>query len=158
MNTDGIATTSSVPKRYKFSNQVLDVNEPAIRPISWVGKTRPCEITEVPIDTVRAPTAIPIIANFMGVKSLFDTKAASITDTNTEETTHPKNTPKPSTVNTPAVTAAKNIAAPPPIPNKLGSPRGLRVDNCKNIPAKPRQAPASILKNTLGALRSQIMV
>ena len=48
---------------------------------------------EVPIETVRAPTAIPIIANLMGDKSLLDINLNRINETNSDEVIAPRKTP-----------------------------------------------------------------
>ena len=50
------------------------------------------------------------------------------------------------------------ITAPPPIPNRFGSPSGLRVDTWINVPDKPKQPPASKLTPTLGSLISHMTV
>ena len=113
---------------------------------------------EVPIETVRAPTAIPMIANLIGDKSLLDISLNRISETNSDEVIAPRKTPNDPVVIMPAVIAARKIAAPPPTPNKLGSPKLLRVDNWISTPASPRHPPANILTNILGILIVQTIV
>ena len=113
---------------------------------------------EVPIETVRAPTAIPIIANLMGDRSLLDINLNRINETNSDEVIAPRKTPNGPIVIIPAVIAERKMAAPPPTPNKLGSPKLLLVDNWISTPASPRHPPANILTNILGILIVQTIV
>ena len=83
-------------------SQLLEVNEPATNPITCPGKTLPNEITAVPIETVRVPSAIPIIANLIGVKSFDDINLDNINETINEEIIEPKNIQCSSKTNIPA--------------------------------------------------------
>jgi hypothetical protein len=60
--------------------------------------------------------------------------------------------------NIPAAINAMKITDPPPIPNKLGSPRGLRVETWMRVPASPRHPPAIKLTPILGSLISHTIV
>ena len=149
---------TSVVSEYQHISQVLPVKDPASKPITWDGNIRPCDITDVPTETVNAPTAIPIIANFTADKSLLETNLESTNATNDDAMREPANTPHSPIVIMPARVAAIKIVAPPPIPNKFGSPNVLRVESCIKAPASPRQAPATKLTAILGNLMVQTMV
>ena len=58
----------------------------------------------------------------------------------------------------PAAIKAMKITDPPPIPNRFGSPRGLRVEIWIRVPARPRHPPAMKLTPILGSLISQTIV
>ena len=98
----------------------------------WEGKTLPWEIIAVPIEIVRAATAIPINASFVAERLGVEINIDSPSATNVDEIMQPIREKKLLITNNPPNPAAMNIAAPPPIPNRLGSPRELLVDNCIN--------------------------
>ena len=134
------------------------MKDPDKRPITCVGKTLPCDMTEVPIVIVRAPIAIPIIASLTGLRSALDINLVSNSATNVEHVMHPRNIAGSPTDTRPAAIQAIYIVAPPPMPNRLGSPNELLVESCINIPANPKQPPTSRLTNILGIRMLQTIV
>jgi hypothetical protein len=109
-------------------------------------------MTLVPKETIRAPTAIPMIANFTGVKFRLELSAVRNKATINELAIAPRNTPYTGIDIRPTVTAAINITAPPPIPKRLGSPIGLLVDSWIKTPDRPKEAPTRTLNITRGIL------
>lgn len=112
----------------------------------------------IPIEIVRAATAIPIKASFVAERLGVEINIDSPIATKVDDIMQPISEKKLLIMNNPPKPAAINIAAPPPIPKRFGSPNELRVDNCINIPASPKQFPTMILTNILGILISQTIV
>ena len=115
-------------------------------------------MTDVPIETVNAPIAIPITASFIGDKSLLETSFDNSNATIVDAAIDPVNVPNGPIATIPVKVAVMKIVAPPPTPNRFGSPNGLRVESCIRTPASPRQAPATRLTAILGNRMLQIMV
>ena len=109
----------------------------------------------MPIETVKAAIAMPMIASLIGERFLLEISVDKINATTKDESTHPANIPNSPKVKIPAAVAAKNIAAPPPMPNRFGSPNELRVDSWIKTPASPSEDPVTRAVAILGILMSQ---
>ena len=94
-----------------------------------MGNILPYDATEIPIEAVRAATAIPIIANLIGVRFGLEISLDNKSATNIDDIKHPKKVLNVPNENNPIYVDDRKIVAPPPIPKRLGSPNGLFVES-----------------------------
>ena len=99
-----------------------------------------------------------MMASLTGDRFLFEIRLDKIRATSRDDKIHPVKIPNSTKVKRPVAVLARNIAAPPPIPNKFGSPNVLRVESWIKAPASPSDDPVNTAVAILGILISQMTI
>ena len=116
----------------------------------------PYDATEIPIEAVRAATAIPIIANLIGVRFGLEISLDNKSATNIDDIKHPKKVLNVPNENNPIYVDARKIVAPPPIPKVTKvppPPTAPAAPTDTTAPAQTASVPGDITLKPGRALR-----
>ena len=122
------------------------------------GNTLPYDITPALSDSDNAPSAIPTKASFIGVKLSFEVVNAKTMPIIKAPRQDNKNKERLPVGTIPAIAKDIKNTAPPPTPNRFGSPKGDLVEVCIKSPPNPKHAPDMIAESKRGIRTCHIMV
>ena len=127
INAEKIDTTNPVLEIWTEFH-VLAENDPVIMANTSEGNTLPYDITPALSDSDNAPSAIPTKASFIGVKLSFEVVNAKTMPIIKAPAHDNKNKDRLPVGTIPAIAKDIKNTAPPPTPNRFGSPKGDLVE------------------------------